>query len=322
MKWGSNFRHDQLDAEGNALFIPALRHLLARSFDRKYPRYRAREFIPVNTEVSPGATVIEWRSYDRVGLVELISALADDLPYSDIQGEQNFSPVRSTGGAYRVSIDEVNAFLFEGKPLPEWKARAVRENYEALVDRLGAWGDDAANLKGLLNIPNATTITLADGAGSGNKRWSGKTSQEKLDDIVNIVSTVRSVTNGAEEPNIIIFPENLYTAMATERFGDASDITTLTYMKQVFPDLVFERWLRCTGAAGGAPGTAAQDQDDSGDRIVCYTRDSDHLEMYIPKELAPLEPQQINLVTKVPHHGRFGGVVCYRPLSIAYADGA
>jgi hypothetical protein len=321
MKW-QDFRNPHIDAEGNALFIPALRYLIARTFDRKYPRYRVREFVPLNTEVSPGATSIEWRSYDRVGLVKLISALADDLPYSDIRGEQNFSPIRSVGGAYRVSIDEVNAFLFEGKPLPAWKAKMVNENYESFVDRIGAYGDAESNLVGLLNIPNATAVTLANGATSSNKSWSGKTPQEKIDDVVQLISTVRQTTNGAEEPNTVLMPETLYTNISTERYGEVSEITTLEYMRRSFPDVTFDRWLRCTGAAGGSPGTNAGSGGNSGDRLVAYTKDSDHLELYIPKELAPLEPQQINLVTKVPYHGRIGGIVCYRPLSVAYADGA
>lgn len=315
MNW-ANFQNPHIDAEGNALFIPALRYLIARTFDRSYPRLKARNFLPLNTEVSPGASVIEWRSYDRVGMVKLISALADDLPYSDIQGEQNFSPVRTLGGAYRVTLDEVNAFLFEGKPLPEWKARAVRENYETAVDKLAAYGDSGANLVGLLNIPNASSVTLANGAVGSSKLWTTKTAQEIIDDIVNIVSTVRTATNGVEEPNMLLMPESGYTLISTLKYSELANTTVLEFLQKVFPDITFDRWIRCTGAAGGAAGTAGTD------RIVCFTKDPDHIELHIPKELAPLEPQQVNLMTKVPHHARFGGVVCYRPLAIAYADGA
>lgn len=321
MRW-ADFRNPHLDAEGNALFIPALRALLARNFDRKYPAYRAREFVPINTTISPGANVIEWRAFSRVGMVKLITALADDLPLSGIQGERNFSPIRTTGGAYRVSLDEINAYLFEGKSLPEEEARAVRENYEQAIDRWAAYGDSDANLVGLLNIPNANLVTLANGQASGNKRWSGKTPQEKLDDIIALISAIRTSTKRSEEPTTVLMPDTQLTSLSVERYSDSSDITTLEFIQKSFRNITFDSWVRCEGAAGGVAGTASQAGADTGDRMVAYVKDNDHVEMYIPKELAPLPPEQRNLATIVNHHGRFGGVVCYRPLSVAYADGA
>jgi hypothetical protein len=304
-----NFQNPHLDAQGNALLATQLRQVIAQSYDVRYPNLKARQFIPVSNEVNPGAAVIEWRSYDSVGAVKLITAYADDLPRSDIRAEQNFSPVRSLGGSYGYNIDEIAAAQFSGTPLDARKAAAVRQAYEQEIDRLAAVGDTKSNLVGLLNLPNATAITIPDGAG-GETTWPDKTGAEILADLTLMVTSGPNLTNGIETINTIILPLEQMALISTTPYSDNSDLTILEYFRRTTPGITVDSWFRCKGAgAGGA------------DRAVAYRRDPQVLELHIPKELTALEPEQRNLETIVNHHARFAGVICHYPLAVNYADG-
>lgn len=305
----SRFQLSHLDAQGNATFATELRQRIARSFDVRFPELKARALIPVSNEINPGASAIEWRSYSSVGTVKLIAAYADDLPLSDITGEQNFAEVRTLGGACRYTLDEINAFIYRGEPLPQRKMNAVREGYEQELDRLAALGDTKSNLVGLLSIPNATRVTVPNGVG-GTTPWSNKTAQEMIDDVVAAITAVRTLTKGIEAINTAVMPIAQLALLNTTRYAEVSDITVLEFLQKRFGAIAFEEWDRCVGAGLGGL-----------DRMVLYRRDPDALQLHIPKELAPLPPQEINLDTKVPHHGRYAGVICYRPLSVSYVDG-
>lgn len=304
-----NFRLSHADAQGNVTFATELRQRIARSFDVQFPELKARQLIPVSNEINPGASVIEWRSYSTVGTVKLIAAYADDLPLSDITGEQEFAQVRTLGGACKYTLDEINAFIYKGESLPQRKLNAVRESYEQELDRLSALGDTKSGLVGLLTITNATRVTVPNGVGLSTL-WINKTAQEMIDDVVAAVTAVRTLTKGIEAFDTCVLPIAQLALLNTTRYAEVSDITALEFLQKRFPGITFIEWDRCLDAGLGGL-----------DRMVLYRRDPDALQLHIPKELAPLPPQEKNLDTVIPHHGRFAGVICYRPLSVSYVDG-
>jgi hypothetical protein len=265
----------------------------------------------VDNRVDPGANVVEWRAYSNVGKVKLIAPNATDLPLSDVQAEQNYGPVHTIAGACRYTLDEINSAVFKGNPLEQQKMNAVRESYEQEIDRLAALGDTDFKLQGLLTITGAQTITLPSGGGGGaTQAWSTKTSDEIIKDLVDSVLTVKSATGGVENVTNIILPSIQYGLIATTRFSNSSDLTILEYFNRNMRGITIEEWDRTKAA--GASGK---------DRMVLYRKSPDRLVLNIPKELQAIEPQQELLNTVIPHHGRYGGVLVFRPKSIAYADG-
>lgn len=311
MNFGDLFQSMHLDAQGNALFLTQLRQVLAGSFDQKFPDLMARKLIPVSYEINPGAAVIEWRSYSGAGMVDFLASYGDDIPYVDVTGEQNFSPVRTVAGGFRYNLDEMLASQYAGgQPLDARRAAWLRYLYEVKIDQLAALGDSNRNLVGILNIPNATAVTIPSGAtGGADQTWATKTPQEIVDDLNNIPIAVRELTNGAEAIDTIVVPLKQYGLIATKKYVDYGATTILEYFQKANPSISVLGWYRCKGA--GASGS---------DRLLAYRRDPRALQLHIPKELAPVAPQEYNLTTRVPHHGRFGGVVCYYPLSVAFAD--
>jgi hypothetical protein len=161
------FSLPHLDAQGNWTLAKQLTYVIAQSYDVLYPELKARQLIPVDNRVDPGANVVEWRAYSKVGKVKLIAPNATDLPLSDVQAEQNYGPVHTVAGACRYTLDEINAAVFKGNPLEQQKMNAVRESYEQELDRLAAVGDSDFKLQGLLTITGTQTISLPSGGGGG-----------------------------------------------------------------------------------------------------------------------------------------------------------
>ena len=297
------------DALGNAVLLEQLKQIKTRTYDYRYPELKARTLIPVSNEINPGASVMEWRSYDSVGAVKLLSAYAKDLPRSDIRAEVNLTPIRSLGGAYGYNIDEMAAAVFRGEPLDAKKAAAVRKSYEVEIDRLAALKDAKSNLLGLLNQPNAITHTIPNGA-AGTATWATKTGPEIIEDMLGILSTIKTTTKSVERADTILIPSDQYGLIQTTMYEDDSDFTVLEFFRRISPGIEVIEWDRCNGAGTGGA-----------DRMVAYRRSPEYLELQIPKELTALPPQEIVLEVVVNHHARFGGVTVYVPYSMAYGDG-
>lgn len=303
------FEHPHLDAYGNAIFAEKLQAARVQSYDARFPELIARRLVPVNNSDDPGADTIVWESYTTVGAYKLISAYADDLPRSDIAGEKNVVSVRDLGGSYGYNINEVTKSVYAGAPLPPRKAAAMRRSYEQEIDRLIATGDSVTGLVGLLNQPNATIFDAPDGAGL-SAEWEDKTPEEIYSDLVLLRRTVRTTTKGIEDVNTIILPDEQYGIIEDTIYSTNSDSSILEVFKSKNPGIEVLPWFRAAGA--GVGGT---------DRAAAYRRDPNYVECIIPKELTELEPEQRNLETLVNSHARFGGVVCFYPLSMAYMDG-
>ena len=67
--------------------------------------------------------------------------------------------------------------------------------------------------------------------------------------------------------------------------------------------------------------TAANNALYATDIMVLYDRNPDKLELQIPQNFETFSPQQEMLEFKVPVHEKIGGVLIYKPLSVALYDG-
>lgn len=298
-----------LDAQGNATFSRQLEYIRTQNVAMRFPNFMARTLIPVKNDIDPGVQTITWRSYAPAGVAKLISSYADDLPRSDVTAEENTSRVHSIGNSYGFSVDEIAASAYAGNELDAKKAAAARRANEQEVERIASTGDARFNILGLLNQPNVITYAVAAGA-STSTAWGAKTGKEQLADLLGIIQSVISTTNGVEKPNTIILPETQYGIAATGRISDTTDTTVLEFFQKARPNIEVLAWERLKGA-----GVA------NSDRMVAYYRDPNFLELNIPKEWTELDPQERNLEVVIPCHSRIGGVVLYYPLSMSYADG-
>lgn len=303
-------RMDNLDASENVFFSRALELVKTRTYDRKYPNLRAREFVPLDPEIDNAIETIRLRSYSQVGIARLLASYAEDLPRSDVLANEQTFGVKGIGTSYGYNLQEVRAANKAGTSLDAKKAAAARRATEVVIDRVLASGDAATGLTGLLNIPNALTYTVpADGTGA-SALWSTKTPALIVRDMVGICEYIVTQTAEVEAPNMLLLPRANYTLIRTTRFDSNSDKTILDWFKAQYPGVAVEPWYKMLGA--GAGGTQ---------RMMAYSMTPDHLQGAVPQEFEQLPVQERGLEFIVPCHARVGGVQCYYPLSVAYGDG-
>ena len=67
---------------------------------------------------------------------------------------------------------------------------------------------------------------------------------------------------------------------------------------------------------------AAGNSSLSKDRMICYDRSPEKLQLHIPKTLEFLPPVRQNLEFSVAAHARIGGTAVYFPKSVLYVEKA
>jgi hypothetical protein len=304
----------KLDAAENIFFARELEQIRARSYDIKYAERKIRMLVPVDNSIDPGAEVVTYSQYDRVGVAKIISSYAEDLPRADVKGKQFSVTVKGLGSSYGFSVQEIRAARMAGKPLDARKADAARQAIEDKIDSIGASGDAATGLVGLLNIANAQTYTITAGAG-GQTTWNTgatpKTGLEVIKDMNSAVHTIVTTTKEAEKPDTMLLPVDKYAYIASTPLQAGSDTTILQFFLRNSPYITsVEPWDKLTGAGAGPT-----------NRMMVYRRDPDALQLVIPQEFESFPPEQEGLNSVIACHARTAGVQCYYPMSVLYADG-
>jgi len=306
-----HFNLTNLDADENVYFYEALRQVRSKILEVKYPELKARSLIPVDHEIDPGTESIVYRQFDHIGMSQIISSYAEDLPMVEVDGKEFVSKVKSHGIGYQYSIMDVKRSAKANMPLETKKAQAARKGFEFTVDEIAANGEAQHGLLGLLNQPNALSFVIPNNAAETSALWQDKTPDEILRDLNGPTLYMIDQTNGVETPDTMLLTPYELGFISTTPRSQNSDTTILDYFLKTNGYIKnVEPWHRLKGAGA-----------DDTNRMVVYKRDPEKLQLVIPQEFEQLPPQPVNLSFKVPCHGRIGGVVVYYPLSICYADG-
>ncbi len=306
-----------LDANESAFFGRELEHIKARTYDIKYPEYKATRLIPVSTDAGSGAEAITYRQFDAVGVMKVIANYADDLPRADVKGAEFTSPVRSIGGSYGYNVQEVRNAQQAGRPLNQRKAAAVRQAYEQTVNKI-AWfakTDDGVygGLQGMLYNPNTTKDTPQSG---GNWISGAVTPANILLDMNQAINDVITLTKGVEVPDTLLLPLAEYGHINTLARSDNSDLTVLEYFKRNQPGVMVE-WVNELAAVDPKPSGGAGPVN----LMIAYKRSPEKLTLELPQLFEQFPAQERGLEFVVPAHGRVGGVIIYYPLSINIVEG-
>lgn len=314
-----------LDDGESAFFQLQLAYVQVQQLEVKHKPLRAMQFIPVTSEAPEGAESILVRYYDLVGKAKVVHDYSSDFPMANTYGIEKTFKIKSLGSGFQYSAMEIRRAQMNGTPLNQREAMAAQRTIDELHDQIAWMGDPDTGLLGLLNYPGINTYTLGTG-GTGKTIWSDKTPDQILADITGLVTTVRTATNGREIPDTLLLPQAKYTYLASTRLGSDNDITILTYLKSSLKELGITTidWVNELANFKGA-GVSAAGNIDAGNtyanRMIVYTRDTEHLRLEIPTLFEMMPPQPKNMVYKVNCHARTAGVIVYYPLSIAVADG-
>jgi hypothetical protein len=306
---------ERKDAAYTAALAQQLEFVRSTVYEVKYPTLKARQFIPVDNSVNPGAETVSYYQWDMTGMADVLANYAQDLPIVSALAEKFTNPVLGLGEAYDWSVQDLRRSAFSGQNLEDKKAMAVRKGMELRIDDIAAVGYPKGKLKGFLNNANITILAAASDGTSA--RWVGGRDTPKAPDLIKAdmfaaVNSIWVTSKQIFEPDTVLLSTQEFGHVSQTQTLPTSDVTLLRSFLANNPAIKnVDSWYKLDTA--DAAGT--------GPRMVTYARSSEVLELVIPQEFEQFPPQVKNLTFMVPCHARVGGVVIRYPLAIVYTDG-
>lgn len=248
-----------------------LEYIRPQIFETEYADIKYSTILPVTSEAGPGAQTFTYRIMDATGDFKLISDAADDLPRADVSQTEKSINIRSFGGSFGYTVQELRAAQMANVALENRRAAAVRRAYEEKVESVAMFGESSVGLSGFFN--NSTVDVV-----SANKWFStsGVTADEMLSILNKGVSAIISGSKMKEQPDTILIAYEDYNTISTTRNSDSSDVTVLEY------------FLRTNPYIRNVEPVNQLDADNSSltrNRLVVYKRDPQKVQLHIPQPL-------------------------------------
>ena len=296
----SEFRMDEA-----GLFLERqLEYIRPQVFEVQYADIKYPTVLPVTSEAGPGAQTFTYRIMDATGEFKLIADAADDLPRADISQTEKSINIRSFGGSFGYTVQELRAAQMANIALEQRRAAAVRRAYEEKVEDLAFFGESTVGLSGFFN--NSTVDVVA-----ADKWFSTATAQEMLELLNYGVTAIINASKMKEQPDTILMAWEDYNKVSTTRNSDSSDVTVLEYFLRTNPYIRNVEPINQLDADNSVLNT---------NRMVVYKRDPEKVQLHVPQPLELFPPQQRGLEFIVPAHARVGGVALYYPKSVIYVQ--
>jgi len=300
----SDFRMDEA-----GLFLERqLEYIRPQVFEVAYADIKYPTILPVTSEAGNAAQTFTYRIMDSTGEFKLIADAADDLPRADISQVEKSINIRSFGGSFGYTVQELRAAQMANISLEQRRASAVRRAYEEKVENVAMFGESTVNLAGFFN--NSTVDIIA-----ADRWFTGSTASGNSQDMLELlnygVSAIINASNMKEQPDTILMAYEDYNKVSTTRNSDSSDVTVLEYFLRTNPYIRNVEPINQLDASNSVLGT---------NRMVVYKRDPEKVQLHIPQPLELFPPQQRGLEFIVPAHARVGGVALYYPKSVIYVQ--
>jgi hypothetical protein len=283
-----------------------LEYIRPQVFETVYADIKYPTILPVTAEAGNAAQTFTYRVMDSTGDFRLLADAADDLPRADISQVEKSINIRSFGGSFGYTVQELRAAQMANIALEQRRAAAVRRAYEEKVEEIAMFGEASASLAGFFN--NSTVDVLqAD-------KWftdSGTTSEEMLELLNYGVTAIVNGSKMKETPDTILIAYEDFRVISTQRNSDSSDVTVLEYFLRTNPYITSIEPINQLDKDNSVLNT---------NRMVVYKRDPQKVQLHIPQPLELFPPQQRNLEFVVPAHARVGGVAIYFPKSVIYVQ--
>jgi len=281
-----------------------LEHILARTFETEYADLKYSKLIPVSTEVGPGAETFTYRIFDKQGQMKIIGDKANDLPRVDVERSEVTHQIRTLGGEFAYTIQEIEAAArVPGMMLEQRRANAVRRAYEQAVQEIAYFGDAASGIKGFFNNDQIDKVV--------SDHWPGTDADMTADEMIDFLNKgpteIVNTTNMKEMPNTMLVPYKVYREISTKPRSTTSDTTIMEFFLRTNPMITS---IEPVNELEASKGKLTQD------RCIIYDRNPDKLQLHIPVQLQFLPPQRKKLEFEVAARARIGGVSVYYPKSV------
>jgi len=301
----SEFRMDEA-----GLFLERqLEYIRPQVFEVEYADIKYPTILPVTSEAGPGAQTFTYRIMDATGDFKLISDAADDLPRADVSQVEKSINIRSFGGSFGYTVQELRAAQMANMALEQRRAAAVRRAYEEKVESVALFGEASVGLAGFFN--NSTVDVVSADKWFTGVTATGTTAQDMLDLMNQGVTAIINGSSMKEQPDTILMAWEDYNVVSTTRNSDSSDVTVLEYFLRTNP---FIRNVEPINQLDSDKSSLSKN------RMVIYKRDPGKVQLHIPQPLELFPPQQRGLEFIVPAHARVGGVALYYPKSVIYVQ--
>lgn len=298
----------RLDAAPTLHLLNELRFVKAQTFDVKYAPIKSALFIPFDMSVSPGADSVTYRQYDQFGAFQLINHAADDLPEVEVTRKEFTAPIKSIGGQYSYTLQDLRRSAEANTNLSMRKKIAAQKAAALYIDAAAATGIPEIGTKGFINHSNIPILTLPN-VGSWNLET--VTPIQILADIAAMVNAVAQNSKETFEADTFVFSNVLYDYINTKPASSTvPNETILQVAKRNHPEITsWDRWQRLNGAGVSAT-----------NRMICYKKDPEVMEFTLPLPFEELPPQPKNLAFQIPCHSRVGAFEIHYPLAAVYGD--
>jgi len=284
-----------------------LETILSRVLEVQYADLKYAQILPVSTEVAESSESYTYRVFDAQGKMQVIQDKASDLPRADILRKEVTLPVRSLGGSFAYSVQEVRAAAaVPGMNLETRRAAALRRASEEAVNEIALFGNAPSGMKGFLNSDQIDKVVP-------NKWFDNATTDEMLEVLNEAPTRIVQGSNQRETPNTMLVPYDVYRVISTTARSASSDETVLSFFLKTNP---FIRSIEPINELAAANSVLSKD------RIVCYDRSPEKLQLHIPRTLELLPPERKGLEYSVAGHMRVGGTAIYYPKSVLYVEKA
>jgi len=300
----SEFRMDEA-----GLFLERqLEFIRPQVFETVYADIKYSTILPVTSEAGTGAQTFTYRIMDSTGEFKLIADAADDLPRADVSQVEKSINIRSFGGSFGYTVQELRAAQMANIALEQRRAQAVRRAYEEKVEAVAMFGEPSVGLAGFFNNATVDVVTA-------NKWFTGTTASGTAQDMLELlnygVTAIINASKMKEQPDTILMAYEDYNVVSTTRNSDSSDVTVLEYFLRTNPYIRNVEPINQLDEGNSVLTT---------NRMVVYKRDPEKVQLHIPQPLELFPPQQRGLEFIVPAHARVGGVALYFPKSAIYVQ--
>ncbi len=294
------------------------RNIETAIYQKRYPTFNYGAHVPVVTEGNEWAIGTMFFTVDVAGEAKFISGAANDLPFSSATRDQAAHDYAMIGAGWEWNMEEVNQAALYGIPISDTKAMGSAQSIERLLNTIAMVGSTEKNWTGLVNSSAVSrTDVAATGTGSSTY-WSAKTNDQILEDINDLLGSVRDNTLEIEWVDSLRLPPEAFRLLNNRRLGAGDGVLNLldylrknnVYTAETGQPLDIQPLRELT--------TASQD---GGGRMVAYRRDPEVVRFHLPMPRRVLQPRQKSIMSfEQGVIARTGGTEWRLPGAAAYGD--
>ncbi len=304
---------ERMDANESIFFDRQLEQIKQKLYEIRYPRLKARTFVPPSPEPAPvGVESFTFRVYDHVGTWKVISPYASDLPRVDLTATEMSFKLAPIGNAFGWSMDELDHARQARVDLSGQKGRAARAVIEDALDTIISFGLPDLEIYGFLNNPSVPVVNFPTSPGGVTEVDDLLLEDPNLlvGGLMSVENVIRTFSMETEYADTLLLPPTVFRALNQNNRSGATDRTLMDELRSKLPGIttIAEWELLETAGVGGVP------------RAVFYRRDADAVFYEIPREFTMLDPERKGLGWEVACIAKVGGTIYVYPLSARYLD--